>query len=159
MDKITPEHRSWNMGRIRSRNTSVELTVRSLLHRLGYRFRLHRKDLPGKPDIILPKHKTVIFVHGCFWHHHNECKYAYTPKTRVIFWENKFRENKKRDSKNKNELEAIGWNVIVIWECELDNPESVAMKLEENIKSRALCVSDSLTNPKFSLNAHRRCPE
>ncbi|MBU1162905.1 MAG: DNA mismatch endonuclease Vsr, partial [Proteobacteria bacterium] len=86
MDIISKEKRSWNMSRIRGKDTKPEIIVRSMLHRMGYRFRLHRKDLPGKPDIVLPKYKTVIFVHGCFWHRHKGCKYAYTPKSRVKFW-------------------------------------------------------------------------
>jgi len=136
MDKITPEHRSWNMGRIHSRNTKPELAVRSLLHRMGYRFRLHRKDLPGKPDIILPKHKTVVFVHGCFWHRHNACQYAYNPKSRVIFWKEKFNRTIERDNKNKTELESCGWKVIVVWECELYDPVSVISKLKLHINTR-----------------------
>jgi DNA mismatch endonuclease (patch repair protein) len=86
------------MSRIKDRNTKPEIIVRKALHRLGYRFRLHRKDLPGRPDIVLPKYKTVIFVHGCYWHRHKGCKYAYTPKSRVEFWERKFKENSERDS-------------------------------------------------------------
>ncbi len=136
MDKITPERRSWNMGRIHSANTKPELTVRSLLHRMGYRFRLHRKDLPGKPDIVLPKYKTVVFVHGCFWHRHADCQYAYTPKSRVDFWETKFQKNIERDEKTRTALESIGWKVLVIWECELSNIESVADKLVKNICNR-----------------------
>ncbi|MEC7641315.1 MAG: DNA mismatch endonuclease Vsr, partial [Nitrospinota bacterium] len=99
VDTISKEKRSWNMSRIRSRDTSPELIVRSLLHRLGYRFRIHRKDLPGKPDIVLAKYKTVIFVHGCFWHQHKDCKYAYLPKTRVNFWKEKLQGNSERDKR------------------------------------------------------------
>ena len=86
---------------------------------MGYRFRLHRKDLPGSPDIVLPKYKTVIFVHGCFWHRHNNCKYATTPKTRKEFWENKFDENVKRDNLNQANLSLKGWKIIILWECQL----------------------------------------
>ena len=93
VDNLTQEKRSWNMSRIKDKNTKPELVVRSILHRMGYRFRLHRKDLPGKPDIVLPKYKTVIFVHGCFWHRHKGCKYAYQPKSRVDFWQKKFKGN------------------------------------------------------------------
>jgi len=117
------------MGRIRSDNTKPELMVRSLLHKMGYRFRLHRKDLPGKPDIVLPKYKTVVFVNGCFWHRHAGCTKAYTPKSRVDFWEDKFRSNIERDNKVQDELKILGWNVIVIWECELADPESVGNNL------------------------------
>jgi DNA mismatch endonuclease, patch repair protein len=136
--KLTSEHRSWNMGRISSGNTKPELAVRSLLHKMGYRFRLHRKDLPGKPDIILPKHKAVVFVHGCFWHRHDACQYAYTPKSRVTFWEKKFKGNIERDNRNKVALEYLGWKVIVIWECELSDLETLSNKLRMHIN---MCVS------------------
>ena len=99
--------RSRNMSAIKSKNTKPEIAVRKLLHSLGYRFRLHRKDLPGSPDIVLPKYKTVIFVHGCFWHRHANCKYASTPKTRKEFWENKFNANKIRDQKKLKEIKNL----------------------------------------------------
>lgn len=118
-DRISPEHRSWNMSQIKNRDTKPEIKVRSLLHRMGYRFRLHRKDLPGKPDIVLPKYKTVIFVHGCFWHRHKGCKYTYTPKSRTEFWKNKFDKNIARDKQVRKELKSLGWNVITVWECEI----------------------------------------
>lgn len=118
------------MSRIRSGNTKPELLVRSLLHRMGYRFRLHQKDLPGKPDIVLPKYKTVIFVHGCFWHRHEGCKYAYMPKSRLEFWNNKFNANIERDIKVKQQLLNLGWKVNIIWECELSDIEAVEKKLE-----------------------------
>jgi len=107
------------MSAIKSKNTKPEIEVRKLLHSLGYRFRLHRKDLPGTPDIVLPKYKTVIFVHGCFWHRHENCKYASIPKTRTEFWENKFKENIKRDQVNQKNLYKLGWNIVIVWECEL----------------------------------------
>ena len=113
------EQRSRNMSAIKSKNTKPEIAVRKLLHSMGYRFRLHRKDLPGSPDIVLPKYKTVIFVHGCFWHRHNNCKYATTPKTRKEFWENKFDENVKRDNLNQANLSLKGWKIIILWECQL----------------------------------------
>ena len=117
------------MSRIKSSNTKPELTVRSILHRMGYRFRLHRKDLPGKPDIVLPKYKTVIFVHGCFWHRHKDCKYAYTPKSRIDFWERKFKANINRDLDVKKRLKELGWKVLVIWECEISDIENVKKKI------------------------------
>ena len=107
------------MAAIKSKNTKPEIAVRKLLHSMGYRFRLHRKDLPGSPDIVLPKYKTVIFVHGCFWHRHENCKYASIPKTRTEFWENKFKENIKRDQVNQKNLYKLGWNIVIVWECEL----------------------------------------
>lgn len=124
------------MSRIRSKDTKPELIVRSMLHRMGYRFRLHRKGLPGKPDIVLPRHKTVIFVHGCYWHRHPGCKYAYHPKSRVDFWEKKFRENVERDTKARAALEALGWRVLVVWEC-----EAVDQAALPQILTRQLCDS------------------
>ena len=106
MDTLTPERRSWNMSRIRSGDTAPERLVRSLLHRMGYRFRLHRKDLPGKPDIVLPRHQTVILVHGCYWHRHADCRLAYSPKSNMDFWQAKFRENVSRDLRQSQELTA-----------------------------------------------------
>lgn len=133
-DRISREHRSWNMSRIRGTDTKPELIVRSLLHRMGYRFRLRRKDLPGKPDIVLPKFRTVVFVHGCFWHRHGRCKYAYTPKTRIEFWTTKFRQNVDRDSRVRRELHALGWNSVVVWECELRDLEKLADRLRESLE-------------------------
>jgi len=133
MDIITPERRSWNMSRIKGKNTKPEIIVRSLLFKLGYRFRLHYKKLPGKPDIVIPKYKTIIFVHGCFWHRHTGCQYAYSPKSRVDFWENKFNENINRDKKKKKELEDLGWKVIVLWECETKNTNILQEKISKII--------------------------
>ena len=95
---------------------------------MGYRFRLHRKDLPGSPDIVLPKYKTVIFVHGCFWHRHENCKYASTPKTRKEFWESKFKANVKRDKEIQEKIKNIGWQSVVIWECELKSTKQIKQK-------------------------------
>jgi DNA mismatch endonuclease (patch repair protein) len=107
------------MSRIRSSNTAPELALRRALHALGFRFRIHRKDLPGKPDIVLPRYRTVVFVHGCFWHRHVGCKVATTPKSNTAFWVEKFDKNVARDSRSKILLEAQGWKVIIVWECEL----------------------------------------
>ena len=134
MDRISKEHRSWNMSRIQSRDTKPEKTVRSILHGLGYRFRLHRKDLPGKPDIVLRRYNSVIFVHGCFWHRHKDCKNASIPKTKKTFWKEKFKANIERDIKVKNELKSNGWRVLVVWECELTDIESVEKELEKFLK-------------------------
>lgn len=135
-DKITKERRSWNMSRIRSKNTKPEIVVRSLLHNLGFRFRLHRKDLPGNPDIVLTKYKTVIFVNGCFWHRHPGCKYAYTPKSRINFWANKFDQNTERDRRNHAVLTGMGWRVIVVWECEVyDDENDLSVRLEQALLS------------------------
>ena len=117
-DTISTEHRSWNMSRIRGRDTEPEKRVRSLLHRMGYRFRLHDRTLPGRPDIVLRRYRTVIFVHGCFWHRHAGCRYAYSPKTRVEFWEGKFARNVVRDHDAQASLALAGWRVLTVWECE-----------------------------------------
>jgi DNA mismatch endonuclease, patch repair protein len=130
MDTISKERRSWNMSRIRSKNTKPELLVRSLLHRTGFRFRLHASKLPGRPDIVLPKWKTAIFVHGCFWHRHTGCGFAYSPKSRKAFWQNKFTENVKRDVRKASALSSLGWKVITIWECEVARPTEILERLE-----------------------------
>jgi DNA mismatch endonuclease, patch repair protein len=130
LDTLTKEHRSWNMSRIKSRDTNPEKTVRSLLHNLNYRFRIHRKDLPGKPDIVLPRYKTVIFVHGCFWHRHRNCKYAYTPKSRVDFWQQKFEENQQRDRRAKHQLQKLGWRVVTVWECETKQIQTLSRRIK-----------------------------
>ena len=121
MDRISPQRRSWNMSRIKGSNTVPELAVRSMLHRLGLRFRLNRRDLPGSPDIVLPKHRTVVFVHGCFWHRHAGCQFAYVPKTRTDFWQDKFAANSSRDRRAAQALRRLGWRVMTIWECEIKN--------------------------------------
>lgn len=118
-DTLTKPQRSALMAKIRSKDTKPELAVRSLLHRLGYRFRLHRRDLPGSPDIVLPKHRTVIFVHGCFWHRHAGCRHATTPATRARFWRLKFEGNMARDRRVKAALRRGGWRVVTIWECDV----------------------------------------
>jgi len=129
VDSLTPEKRSWNMSRISGKNTKPELAVRSLLHRQGFRFRVNRKDLPGKPDIVLKKHKTVVFVHGCFWHRHKGCSDASTPKTRTQFWQKKFDGNVARDKRNVRALRESGWNVIVVWECEIKASVALTQRL------------------------------
>lgn len=134
MDRLTKQHRSWNMSRIRGAHTKPEIRVRSTLHHMGYRFRLHRKDLPGKPDIVLPKYETVIFVHGCFWHRHPGCQFAYTPKSRVEFWTQKFARNVERHSEVDAELVELGWNVVVVWECETKNEETLYEVLTKRLE-------------------------
>lgn len=119
VDFLSPLERSERMSRIRSSNTSPELALRRAMHALGFRFRLHCKDLPGRPDIVLPRYRTAIFVHGCFWHRHDGCKVASTPKSNTEFWIKKFDRNVARDVRSKEMLEAQGWRVIVVWECEL----------------------------------------
>ncbi|NWD74434.1 DNA mismatch endonuclease Vsr [Pseudomonas gingeri] len=135
MDVVDRATRSRMMAGIRGKDTKPERTVRSFLHTHGYRFRIHRKDLPGKPDIVLPRLKACIFVHGCFWHHHSGCKYAVLPKTRVDFWTEKLEANVERDLKARQKLNKDGWCVITIWECELKNPEVTLFALLERLRA------------------------
>ena len=128
-DHLSKEKRSQLMARIRSTDTGPERAVRSLLHRLGYRFRLYRKDLPGSPDIVLPRHRTAILVHGCFWHRHQGCSLASVPATRKAFWREKFERNVARDRRVLRELKRAGWHPLVVWECELRNPDKLERKL------------------------------
>jgi|SRR6266700_1457444 len=129
MDIFNKEKRSAIMSRVRSANTSPEIRVRKILHRLGFRFRLHRRDLPGTPDIVLPAYHSVILVHGCFWHRHDGCRDASTPNSRIRFWKKKFAENVTRDTKQETALRALGWKVLIVWECELRNEGVLAEKL------------------------------
>jgi len=120
------------MSRIRGKNTTPEVRLRKLLHAAGYRFRLHVRNLPGKPDIVLRKYKTAIFVHGCFWHRHEGCAGATMPKTRTEFWAAKFQETVQRDQRKREELEKAGWRVITVWECDLKSAPSAVIKDIEN---------------------------
>mgnify|MGYP001250869142 CR=1 FL=1 len=119
-DNISISRRSWNMSQIKGSNTKPELIVRSFLHKNGLRFRINDKNLPGKPDIVLKKYQTVIFVDGCFWHRHKGCKYAYNPKSREDFWQKKFKDNIERDNKINNLYARLPWRLIRIWECEIN---------------------------------------
>lgn len=122
------------MSRIRGKDTAPELQLRSLLHRAGYRFRLHHPTLPGRPDIVLPKYQTAVFVHGCYWHRHPGCPLAATPKTRTGFWQAKFDDTVQRDQRKAAELTQLGWRVITVWECELDkNPEKVLRVIRKQL--------------------------
>lgn len=133
MDTVSKEKRSEIMSKIRGKDTKPEKIVRSLLHSMGYRFRLHRKDLPGKPDIVLPKYKTVIFVHGCFWHRHEGCKFSTMPGSNIPFWKSKFENTIRRDMRSTIELEKMKWNVIVVWECQTKKQDSLIKSLQEKI--------------------------
>lgn len=113
------------MAGIRSKDTKPELAVRSMLHKMGFRFRLHRSDLPGKPDIVLPKHRKIIFVHGCFWHQHRSCVFASRPASNVDYWKPKLEGNVKRDLRNRRRLRTLGWKSLVIWECQTRNPKQL----------------------------------
>lgn len=129
MDVFTKEKRSQIMSRVSGRNTKPEIVVRSLLHNLGYRFRLHRKDLPGKPDIILPKHKKAIFVHGCFWHGHTGCSRSKRPSTNKEFWCEKLDKNIERDKETVDALRTLGWDVLIVWTCEVKDKDKLKTKL------------------------------
>lgn len=130
MDNLSPEQRRWTMMRVKGRDTTPEILIRSLLHRLGYRFRVQGKKLAGKPDIVLSKHRSVIFVHGCFWHRHPNCKRASTPVSNANYWTTKFNRTIARDASNQAVLEAEGWRVLVVWECELRDLPALAIRLE-----------------------------
>jgi DNA mismatch endonuclease (patch repair protein) len=135
MDTFTAETRSRIMSRIRSKDTKPELAVRRMLHGMGYRFRLHRKDLRGKPDIVLPKYRTAIFVHGCFWHSHS-CMKGRRPASNAEFWNDKFSRNKRRDAANLKALRAAGWQCLVLWECHIRDSESLHRKLATALPKR-----------------------
>ncbi len=131
-DVLTPEQRHLNMSHIRGADTSIEVKLRKALFARGFRFRKNVSKMVGKPDIVLPKYRTVIFIHGCFWHRHEGCKYASTPKTRRAFWKDKFKRNIERDKKQSEELINAGWHVLLVWECELKHHfEDVVNELEK----------------------------
>lgn len=131
MDTLTPSQRSERMGRVRSANTRPEMVVRRLVHGMGYRYRLHRKDLPGKPDLVFPARHKVIFVHGCFWHRHDDphCHLARLPKSRLDFWLPKLESNRSRDILAQERLQTMGWDVMTIWECQLRDTEVLKSRI------------------------------
>jgi DNA mismatch endonuclease (patch repair protein) len=133
MDRLTRERRSWNMSRISGRDTKPELLVRSILHRLGFRFRLNRTKLPGRPDVVLTRHRTVVFVHGCFWHRHARCRLAYTPKSNLPFWTAKFEENVARDKRVLRTLRALGWRPVIVWECQIADERKLTRRLQKTL--------------------------
>lgn len=128
-DILNKEERSKLMGKIKREDTKPELIVRKAFHKFGLRFRLHRKDLPGTPDLVFPKYKFCVFVNGCFWHRHLDCKHAYTPKSNIYFWLTKFRRNIERDNKNISALRTLGWDVVIIWECETMEKEKINKRI------------------------------
>ena len=138
MDVFSKGKRSQIMSRISGKDTKPEILVRSLLHRMGYRFRVHKKDLPGKPDITLPKHKKVIFVHGCFWHGHEDCQRSKRPSTNVEFWNKKINGNIERDKRNIHSLENLGWETLTLWTCEMKNKTVLKNKLISFMKTNKL---------------------
>lgn len=131
MDTLTPEQRSERMSRVRGKDTKPEMRVRRIVHSMGYRYRLHRRDLPGNPDLVFPARRKVIFVHGCFWHRHSDCRLARLPKSRTEFWEAKLEGNRQRDIINRSRLLAEGWEVMVVWECTICKP----IELQEQIRN------------------------
>jgi DNA mismatch endonuclease, patch repair protein len=134
-DIMTREQRSERMSRVRNKNSRAEKLVRSVLHGLGYRFRLHVAGLPGSPDIVLPKHRTVILVHGCYWHRHGVCRQLTIPASNPAFWRKKFAENKRRDQRTMRALQKLGWRVLVIWECQAKNVEKIRDKVQKHLSS------------------------
>jgi DNA mismatch endonuclease, patch repair protein len=135
MDNVTRKRRTEIMGLVKSANTRPEIAVRKILHHLGYRFRLQTNYLPGKPDVVLPKWNVIVLIHGCFWHRHKGCPNTRTPKSSVKFWKEKFNCNVIRDKLVRKSLQALGWRVLVIWECELIDPESLTNRLDDFIKT------------------------
>ncbi|KAB2958565.1 MAG: DNA mismatch endonuclease Vsr [Candidatus Methylomirabilis oxygeniifera] len=129
MDTLSPEQRSERMSRVRSKDTKPELVVRRLVHGAGYRYRLHRRELPGCPDLVFPARRKVIFVHGCFWHRHARCPNCRLPKSRLDFWEPKLKANRDRDRRNERLLRKGGWSVLVVWECEVRERDALAHRV------------------------------
>ena len=165
MDIWDKNKRSECMSKIRSKDTKPELTLRKALFARGFRYRVNDKHLPGKPDIVLPKYKTVLFLHGCFWHRHEGCKYANTPKTNTEFWVDKITSNSQRDEVNAEKLMALGWNVIIVWECEIrhkykhdltllidkieaeicgNRPKKIFVKFYEEIEDKVMLVAEDI---------------
>ena len=134
MDHLTTKERSINMSKIKGKDTKPEILVRKIIYSLGYRYRLHGKDLPGKPDIFFIGKKKTIFINGCFWHRHKNCKYATKPKTNSKYWITKFRQNVKRDKQNYNYLDSLGWCNLIIWSCELRDITKLKLKIEVFLK-------------------------
>ncbi len=142
-DKHNPEQRRFNMQQIRGKDTKPEILLRKLLFREGFRYRINERKLPGKPDIVLKKYNTIVFVNGCFWHGHTDCRYFVTPKTRTEFWTEKINGNRERDLRNEEQLKSAGWNVITVWECELKKNS-----IEETLKLLIQKIKGSAENPE-----------
>ena len=151
IDVFTNEQRSNIMSHIHGKDTSIEIRLRKALFAKGFRFRKNVKKMIGSPDIVLPKYKTVIFIHGCFWHRHKGCRYATTPKTRIDFWKEKFNRNIKRDRRQTKELIKEGWNVLVVWECELKyNLDDIVNEIDKIVHYMIPSSSKRLLIPEFS---------
>lgn len=144
VDHLTPEARSVNMRQVRGANTGPELAVRRIAHGMGLRFRLHRRDLPGTPDFVLPRHRVVVFVHGCFWHRHEGCPRATMPETRWEFWSKKFSATIQRDARQISELSQLGWKVVTVWECEIKNTGAIEARLKAAVSPAEYRVGPSI---------------
>ena len=131
VDHVDQATRSLIMAAVHSEDTGPEKIVRGIVHRLGYRYRLHVNTLPGRPDLVFPVRRKIVFVHGCFWHRHRKCRYATSPKSRRKFWEAKFAANVARDRRNERQLKRTGWDVLTVWQCELKNKERLTSRLDE----------------------------
>ncbi|MEO8497316.1 MAG: very short patch repair endonuclease [Planctomycetota bacterium] len=129
MDTLTPQQRSERMSRVRNKDTKPEMRVRRLVHALGYRYRLHVSRLPGRPDLVFRSRRKAIFVHGCFWHRHEGCALCRMPKSRLRFWRPKLKANRERDLANQDELAELGWNFMIVWECELGELDALASRI------------------------------
>lgn len=130
-DHVSREKRSLIMAAVHSKGSMPELAVRRMVHALGYRYRLHVASLPGKPDLVFPSRRKIIFVHGCFWHRHPRCRYATSPKTQPAFWRKKFCTNVARDRRTRQQLRKLGWSILTIWQCELKNPQKLEVRIDE----------------------------
>jgi DNA mismatch endonuclease (patch repair protein) len=137
MYTLTPEQRSERMGRVRGKDTKPEMLVRQLVHRMGYRYRLHRRDLPGIPDLVFSNRGKIIFVHGCFWHRHGSCKLTRWPKSKLEFWKPKLEENRRRDRANQRALRARGWKTLVVWECQIGHLERLETTIRKFLEGQA----------------------
>lgn len=133
MDIVSREKRSAMMARVRGKDTKPELRVRQAAHALGFRYRLHRRDLPGSPDLVFPRLRKVILVHGCYWHRHPGCRFAYTPKSNTEFWARKFEANQERDRRALSQLAHLGWDALVIWECETEEPDLLMARIASHL--------------------------
>jgi DNA mismatch endonuclease (patch repair protein) len=136
VDTLTPAGRSERMGRVRSQDTMPELTVRRLVHKMGFRYRLHVRELPGHPDLVFPARRKIIFMHGCFWHRHGTCKNTRWPKSRLAFWRPKLESNHARDAVNRRSLQKLGWKVLTVWECQLKNLDKTAARIDSFLRKK-----------------------
>lgn len=156
VDRLSVERRSWLMSRVSATDTSPEVRVRKVAHRMGLRFRLHRRTLPGKPDLIFPRYRVALFVHGCFWHRHPGCKKASTPKSRVDFWLQKFEANVRRDKIVRSDLESLGWHVVIIWECQTKELSEVEDVLSREVLKWGVCRERGTSRPRSSTERPKR---